>query len=73
MIEFNQIVDPESSIETKPDYDNRGECDGNFCCTERLNQEQKNENSTSGPNNGGFSDIRLDDIEPLDGTKNRLC
>lgn len=69
---MDQIVDSESCIETKPDDDNRGESNSNLSGTERLNHEQKNENSTSDPNNGGFGDVRLDDIESLDGTKNRL-
>lgn len=72
MIEEGQIVDSESCIETKPDDNNRGESNGNLSGTERLNQEQKNEDSAGGPDNGSFGDVRLDDIEPLDGTKNRL-
>ena len=72
MIKEDQIVNAESCVETKPDYDNRGERDGNLRSTERLDQEEKNQNGACGSNNGGFGDIWFDDVEPLDSTKNRL-
>ncbi len=72
MIEEDKIVDAKTSIETEPDYHNRGECDGNLCSTKRLDQKKENEDSTSGSNNGGFGYVGLDNVKSLDGAKNRL-
>lgn len=72
MIKQDQIVNAESSVEPKPNYDNRGERNSNLGSPKRLNQKEEDQNGASRSNNGGFGDIRFDDVESLDSAKNRL-
>ena len=52
VVKQSEIVDSTAKVEEKPDDDNWCEGAGEFRCSERLREEEKDENGAADSNNG---------------------
>ena len=67
-----QVVNSKARVEQQPQYDDRRKTCGQFRQAEWLCQEQYDQNTSGGANDGGLGDVRDHHIETLDCPQNRL-
>lgn len=72
MVVPNEIVDSEGEVQHQPENDDGSKTATNLGSAERLDQEQKNQDRTGSPNNGGRRDALVHKPESLDRTEDRL-
>lgn len=58
-------VDAKGEVEGKPDNDDRSEGTANLRSSQRLDKEEKDEDSARCPYDRRFGNIRLDDFETV--------
>ena len=68
----NQVVDAEAKVEEQPNNDNWRKRHADLGNAERLNNKEQDQDTAGYADDCAFAEVWVDDVEALDGAKNRL-